>query len=174
MSGLAQHRPAGLWPRMRQPRATHAARTAAVQIPDRRRQTRRATAGNECALAERIAVTLRRASGKLPSLADMADQLHISTRTLNRQLRREGTCYRQLAKNIQHELACQRLTAGDMGVSQVAYSLGFTEVANFSRAFRARAGCSPSAYALRAQAITPSRQQPAASPASQPRSSVIR
>lgn len=97
--------------------------------------------------ADWVAMTLREVGEGLPSLAELAATLNLSPRTLNRYLEREGTSFRVLVGRIQHELACERLAAGTMSVTEVAYSLGFTDSSNFARAFRARAGCSPGAYA---------------------------
>ena len=96
--------------------------------------------------ADWVAMTLREVAEGLPSLAELAAQLNISTRTLNRYLAREGTTYRALAGRIQHEIACERLASGAMSVTEVAYSLGFSDAANFTRAFRSRAGYSPGAH----------------------------
>lgn len=93
-----------------------------------------------------VAMMLREVSDALPTVAELAAALNISPRTLNRHLEREGTSYRALAGRIQHELACERLSTGAMGVTEVAYSLGFADPSNFARAFRAREGCSPRAY----------------------------
>ena len=93
--------------------------------------------------ADWVAMTLREVSDGLPSLEEMAAMLNISKRTLNRYLAREGTSFRALSGRIQHELACERLRGGGMSVTQVAYSLGFSDRSNFGRAFKARAGHSP-------------------------------
>ncbi len=93
--------------------------------------------------ADWVAMTLREVSDELPTLDQLAAMLNLSRRTLNRYLEREGTSFRELSGRIQHELACERLASGSMSVTEVAYSLGFTDTSNFARAFRARAGCSP-------------------------------
>lgn len=96
--------------------------------------------------ADWVAMTLREVAEGLPSLEELAATLNISKRTLNRYLEREGTSYRALAGRIQHEIACERLGRGGMSVTECAYSLGFADRANFARAFRARAGYSPSRH----------------------------
>jgi AraC-like DNA-binding protein len=103
--------------------------------------------------ADWVAMTLREVAEGLPTLEEMAATLNISKRTLNRYLQREGTSYRQLAGRIQHELACERLAAGSMSATEVAYSLGFSDRSNFGRAFRARAGYSPGRHGAAAKAI---------------------
>jgi AraC-like DNA-binding protein len=75
--------------------------------------------------------------------------LNLSKRTLNRYLEREGTSYRELSGRIQHQLACERLASGTMSVTEVAYSLGFSDSSNFARAFKAHAGHSPGEYRRR-------------------------
>ena len=90
-----------------------------------------------------VTMTLREVAEGLPTLAELAAMLNISPRTLNRYLEREGTSFRQLAGRIQHELACERLASGKMTISEVAFSLGFNDPANFTRAFRDREGVSP-------------------------------
>ncbi len=99
--------------------------------------------------ADWVAMTLRETGEGLPDLDELAATLSLSKRTLNRYLEREGTSFRALSGRIQHELACQRLARGDLSVTQVAYSLGFTDSANFARAFRARAGYSPGEHPRR-------------------------
>lgn len=96
--------------------------------------------------ADWVAMTLREVAEGLPSVEELAATLNISKRTLNRYLAREGTSYRELAGRIQHEIACERLERGGMSVTECAYSLGFKDRANFTRAFRARGGCSPSEH----------------------------
>ena len=96
--------------------------------------------------ADWVEMTLREVSEALPALPELAATLNLSPRTLNRYLEREGTSYRALAGRIQHELACERLTTGAMSVTEVAYSLGFTDTSNFARAFRTRAGRSPTEF----------------------------
>jgi AraC-like DNA-binding protein len=93
--------------------------------------------------ADWVAMTLREVGEELPSLEQLAAMLNLSKRTLNRYLEREGTSFRLLAGRIQHELACERLASGSMSVTEVAYSLGFSDTSNFARAFRAQAGHSP-------------------------------
>lgn len=99
--------------------------------------------------SEWIAMTIREMGDDVPTLQELSRILNLTTRTLNRYLEREGTCYRELVGNIRFELACERLTTSMMSVTEIAYSLGFHDSANFARAFRARAGCTPSEYRRR-------------------------
>jgi AraC-like DNA-binding protein len=96
--------------------------------------------------ADWVSMTLREVGEGLPTLAELATMLNISPRTLNRYLEREGTTFRELSGRIQHELARERLAAGSMSITEVAYSLGFNDPANFTRSFRDREGISPREY----------------------------
>jgi AraC-like DNA-binding protein len=96
-----------------------------------------------------VAMTLHEVADGVPTLEELAATLSMSKRTLNRYLEREGSSFRELSGRIQHQLACERLAGGGMSVTEVAYSLGFTDLSNFARAFRAREGQSPRQYQLR-------------------------
>lgn len=96
-----------------------------------------------------VVMTLREMGDGVPTLLELSETLNLSTRTLNRYLEREGTSYRELAGRIQYEMACERLSASPQSITEIAYSLGFRDTANFTRAFRNRAGCSPSEYRRR-------------------------
>lgn len=98
--------------------------------------------------ADWVAMTLKEVPDALPALDELAALLNLSKRTLNRYLEREGTSFRKLSVRIQHELACERLASG-MSATEVAYSLGFTDPSNFSRAFRSHAGHSPGRHAAK-------------------------
>ena len=93
-----------------------------------------------------IAMLLSESGDGSPSQTEVASMLNISKRTLNRYLEREKTSFREITRRVQHELARERLQKGQMSVSEIAFSLGFTDVANFTRAFRNLEGCSPTDY----------------------------
>lgn len=97
-------------------------------------------------IADWVRMMLRESSEGLPSLKALAQMLNLSTRTLNRHLKREGLVFRELVREISHEKACQQLRAGHASITQIALDLGYSDVANFARAFRRRSGMSPSLY----------------------------
>ncbi|MES2017515.1 MAG: AraC family transcriptional regulator ligand-binding domain-containing protein [Pseudomonadota bacterium] len=82
-----------------------------------------------------------------PTVDKLASIVNVSARTLDRHLAREGASFRELGVSIRNDRACQMLRDGGLAVSQIAYRLGYTDVANFSRSFKQRNGMSPSAYA---------------------------
>lgn len=78
----------------------------------------------------------------------VADALNMSMRTLQRKLHEEGVTYKQLLDETRHELAMQYIHESRSSVSEIAYLLGFSEVSNFSRAFKRWTGASPTEFRL--------------------------
>jgi AraC-like DNA-binding protein len=89
---------------------------------------------------------LREAQGELVTLDDLARRINISTRTIDRYLKKENLQFRDLSQQVRFERARELLAEPGATVAQVALSLGFSDAANFSRAFRRVMGVSPSAY----------------------------
>lgn len=75
--------------------------------------------------------------------ADVAQQLGLSQRTFARRLSSEGLTFSELLENLRSNLASRYLVEGDMGVSEVAWLLGYREVGSFSHAFRRWTGKTP-------------------------------
>jgi AraC-like DNA-binding protein len=86
---------------------------------------------------------LRESEDSRPTLGQLAGFVNISSRTLARHLEGEGTSFRELSLQVRTERARRMLAVGDLSVTQVAYRLGFTDVASFVRSFRARTGRTP-------------------------------
>ena len=95
-------------------------------------------------VSERVLRALGEA-GQLISLQQLAARWDMSSRTLHRQLQREGTNFRKLRDQIRREEAVDLLLAGRHQVGQIALHLGMTEPA-FSRAFKKWTGMTPLAY----------------------------
>jgi AraC-like DNA-binding protein len=84
-------------------------------------------------------------SEAFPDLKAVAARWHMSTRTLHRQLQREGSSYRDLLEQVRRERAIGLLLEGNCLVGDIARQLGMTEPA-FSRAFKHWTGMAPLAY----------------------------
>ncbi len=76
----------------------------------------------------------------------IASALQVSERTLQRQLREEGTTFRELLDETRRELALEYLRDSSLSIKEITYLLGFSDAANFTRAFRRWAGVTPSGY----------------------------
>lgn len=77
------------------------------------------------------------------SVKDIAGQLGIHERTLNRRLREEGTNFRIELENIRYEMARQLLTDIKIPISEVATALNYADPTAFSRAFKQWSGSTP-------------------------------
>jgi AraC-like DNA-binding protein len=75
----------------------------------------------------------------------LAGLLHVSPRTLHRQLKEEGASLQQLKDEVRLEKARDLLYRTNKPVKQVAAAVGFRNEKSFSRAFRAWTGMSPAA-----------------------------
>jgi AraC-like DNA-binding protein len=75
----------------------------------------------------------------------LAGVLHVSPRTLHRQLKEEGASLQQLKDEVRLEKARDLLYRTNKPVKQVAAAVGFRNEKSFSRAFRAWTGMSPAA-----------------------------
>jgi AraC-like DNA-binding protein len=75
----------------------------------------------------------------------LAALLHVSPRTLHRQLKDEGASLQQLKDEVRLERAKDLLYRTARPIKQVAAAVGFRNEKSFSRAFRAWTGVSPAA-----------------------------
>lgn len=84
------------------------------------------------------------ASGRV-SGETVARALHVSVRTLNRQLQGEGTSFKSLLDDTRCKLAGTYLSDEHISLTQIAFMLGFSEPSAFTRAYRRWTGQPPSA-----------------------------
>jgi AraC-like DNA-binding protein len=70
------------------------------------------------------------------SVSAIADQLHMSVRTLQRRLEDEGTAFGELLDSTRHIAALEYLKDPRIAIAEVAYLLGFSESSTFYRAFK--------------------------------------
>ena len=94
---------------------------------------------------------VRRAIAKLlpaghPSLAMVAGQLDISTRTLQRRLAENNLTHSQLVHQARITKACQRLSQPNVQISKIARETGFGSPSAFTRAFQSWTGTTPRAF----------------------------
>jgi AraC-like DNA-binding protein len=78
-----------------------------------------------------------------PSLTIIARQLHLTNRTLHRRLIEEGTSFSRIVDELRRNLALEHLRGTSMSVQDIAWVLGYSDEANFRRAFRRWKGVSP-------------------------------
>jgi AraC-like DNA-binding protein len=81
-----------------------------------------------------------------PSQEALAARFHMATRTLSHKLRQDGTSYQKLLDETRRRDACELIEHSPLPLADVAAQLGYTNPANFTRAFRKWTGESPSEY----------------------------
>jgi AraC-like DNA-binding protein len=87
-----------------------------------------------------------------PRRHDVAAALHVSDRTLQRRLHREGTSFRELLDETRRALAEHHLRRSHDPLCRIADLLGFEDQSNFFRACKRWFGASPSRYRASADA----------------------
>lgn len=80
------------------------------------------------------------------SLALAAEAAGLSVRTLQRRLRREKTSFARLLRTWRLRRATRLLLETREPIIEIAMAVGYEDASNFARAFRAYAGCSPTAF----------------------------
>ena len=81
-----------------------------------------------------------------PSEEDIAKDVFVSSRTLQRRLADENTNFRQLIAEVRRELAQKYITDQDMPLAEISYMLGFSDISAFSRAFKRWTGEAPTVF----------------------------
>jgi AraC-like DNA-binding protein len=79
-----------------------------------------------------------------PTLAAIAKILQVSDRSLRRQLREQGISFRGLLDELRMQIALKYLRTTRLANEDIALALGFSDAANFRRAFRRWTNKSPS------------------------------
>ena len=95
-------------------------------------------------VAGEIRALLLRDITNAPTLAAIAKLLEMSDRSLRRQLREQGISFRGLRDELRMQIALKYLRTTKLGNEDIALALGFSDAANFRRAFRRWTNTSPS------------------------------
>jgi AraC-like DNA-binding protein len=82
-------------------------------------------------------------AGRRPGIQDLARELHLSTRTLQRRLTEQGISFQRLLDEARRELARHYLLHSSRELSETAYLLGYEDANSFFRAFQHWEGTSP-------------------------------
>jgi AraC-like DNA-binding protein len=91
----------------------------------------------------RVRGMMSRDKGQSPSLRTVASAMHVSPRTLKRQLAAEGTSFSQIEDEERREKAIFLLGSPSLSLKEIADRLGYANLANFSRAFQRWTGHTP-------------------------------
>lgn len=94
--------------------------------------------------AQRVRQLLRDRPQAAHSAQSLAQALHLSVRSLHRQLAEEGCSLQALKDEARREHALDLLCRGQRPIKQVAQAVGFASEKSFARAFRQWTGQTPS------------------------------
>jgi AraC-like DNA-binding protein len=78
----------------------------------------------------------------------IACKMGVSRPTLFRRLKAEGTTFKQVLDELRHKLSLHYLSGKKVSVNEIAYLVGFSDAAAFSRAFKRWTGQSPRAVRI--------------------------
>jgi AraC-like DNA-binding protein len=96
---------------------------------------------------ERVRIAIQQQlTGRRPSIEDIADELHLSSRTLQRLLQAEGFNFQRVLEEARHQLARQYLSNSILELNEAAYLLGYGDSNSFVRAFRTWEGVPPARW----------------------------
>jgi AraC-like DNA-binding protein len=101
--------------------------------------------GYRRSLVTRVRALLGARDRELPSVERVARELGTSVRTLKRKRAEEGMTYSGLVDEVQVGRAALLLRS-ELTVDEIAARLGYSDAANFTRAFRRWTGKSPRTY----------------------------
>ena len=87
-------------------------------------------------ISERVQEVLLQSGTEFPTSMRVANQLHMSESTLQRRLAKEGYKFQQLLDQVRNKLAYEYLTGTKLTINEIASLLGFSDAANFRRAFK--------------------------------------
>jgi AraC-like DNA-binding protein len=95
-------------------------------------------------LSEQVKGLLKKLlAGQRPELQDVARELRLSTRTLQRRLTSAGVTFQRLMEDARRELAQHYLLHSSLELNETAYLLGYEDANSFFRAFHHWEGTSP-------------------------------
>jgi AraC-like DNA-binding protein len=88
----------------------------------------------------------QRLTGNRPTIDDIARDLHMSGRSLQRKLQEAGSSYQRLLDEARHRMARYYLGNSVLELNETAYLLGYEDSNSFTRAFRGWEGVPPGAW----------------------------
>lgn len=91
---------------------------------------------------------LESTSRPYPSLEGVAEKFCVSPRTLHRQLQKEGSSYSKVLTHWKIDKAKQLLSNESLTIKEIAFELDYSDVSNFSAAFKKATEQTPSQYRM--------------------------
>lgn len=105
---------------------------------------------SSAALGDRVKGILKRQlAGRRPEIGEVARELRLSARTLQRRLAEDGASFQQLIQEARRELARHYLLHSTLELNETAYLLGYEDAHSFFRAFHDWEGSPPGEWRAR-------------------------
>jgi AraC-like DNA-binding protein len=83
-----------------------------------------------------------------PRIEEIADVAGMSVRALQRRLTEDGLTYKRIVDEARFQVSADLFCDPHVKLIEIAHDLGYSDQANFNRAFRRWAGIPPSEYRL--------------------------
>lgn len=83
---------------------------------------------------------------QFPTIEQVAANLNLSVRTLQRKLKEENYTYKTVLDELRKQFALEFLKNKDLSIKEIAYLLDYSEPSSFIRSFKRWTGKSPTAY----------------------------
>ena len=130
------------------PFLTHNADLFATVAPQLEAELKQALASK--AIGEQVKGILKPLlAGRRPGIEDVARELRLSPRTLQRRLAEDGATFQQLMQEARRELARHYLLHSSLELNETAYLLGYEDAHSFFRAFHDWEGSPPGEWRAR-------------------------
>lgn len=81
-----------------------------------------------------------------PTFDIIAEQMHMTTKTLRQRLKAEGITYQKIKDALRRDSAIHFLSKQNYSIAEIATKTGFSEPSGFVRAFKNWTGTTPSQY----------------------------
>jgi AraC-like DNA-binding protein len=127
------------------PFVTRNAELLALLAPQFEEELKQESGDEDFAERARLAIQ-QKLTGRRPTIEDIADELHISSRTLQRRLQDEGSSFQRVLEEARHQLARHYLNNSVLELNEAAYLLGYEDANSFVRAFRTWEGVPPARW----------------------------
>lgn len=97
-------------------------------------------------IVRRVRAAMMPGNDGYPTPDQLAVRLHLTPRTFRRRLHEQGQSYQQLLEEARRRDSCRLLAQPELEIRRIGELLGYTDPANFTRAFRGWTGMAPSQW----------------------------
>ncbi|MEM7035729.1 MAG: AraC family transcriptional regulator, partial [Bacteroidota bacterium] len=120
---------------------------ALLQVLVRHAQEKLALLDAEVGFATRVKRTvLHMVQPEFPSVEQVAENMNLSVRSLQRKLRNEGHSFREVIEQLKYQFAVSHLRKPELSIGEIAYLLNYAEPSSFVRSFKRWTGETPQRF----------------------------